>query len=147
MALTYVMDAASKVRHSFPIGSMEIIRYDVRQLPFFTLESRYVGLLKISCGGIDGFAEFNLPKQRQPADLIRWISVIRCLKGLQLEEAQTYIRKCEQEWGPDRIGVVRAALSDIEGKLVCREEEMDARLAEPFDRTFMMDHALTYYSF
>lgn len=70
------------INHEMKITSMEIIRYDMQKLPLLPHEQSdsYCGLFKISCGDIHGFAEFNLSRGSEPADLVKWASVFGGLK-------------------------------------------------------------------
>lgn len=97
------------------ISSIEIIRYDLRKLPFITRDhsSCYCGLFKISCGNVHGFAEFELPLGSHPSDLVKWASVFRALKGMELSRVMQYIQQHQELWENERMLFLHEAVNDL----------------------------------
>lgn len=134
------------INHEMKITSMEIIRYDMRKLPLLPHKhsDSYCGLFKISCGAIHGFAEFNLPRGSEPADLVKWATVFGGLKGLEPKQAIHYITEHQCLWGEVRAHFLLKCLDNLIfnldncGNLPMSQEQV---------RAFLMEYALTYYSF
>lgn len=148
MALAYMGNNSVPAYTTDAISSMEIIRYDSRRLPYLTEEKyHYCGLFKITCGTAHGFAEFELPQESAPGDLIPWISVFAILKELTVEQAKLCVADHEQEWGMERTRIAEEALADLQ-----MMQEADAELHPVISsrllvRSFLMEYGLTYYSF
>jgi len=132
--------------HEQKITSMEIIRYDMRKLPLlpYEHEDSYCGLFKISCEGIHGFAEFNVRRGSEPADLVKWASVFGLLKGLNPKQAINYIAEHQSLWGEDRVHFLLKGLDNLIFNL---ENSEDSTMSQEQVRAFLMEYALTYYSF
>ncbi|MDN4603464.1 hypothetical protein P5G61_19645 [Paenibacillus sp. F6_3S_P_1C] len=142
------MEIRPEIRVDARISSMEIIRYDMRKLPFIAREhsSCYCGLFKISSGNVHGFAEFESPGGSHPSDLVKWVSVFRALKGMELSQVMQYIQQHQQLWGNERIVFLQEAVSDLLLNLE-QASTSDDRLNREEIRAFLMQYALTYYSF
>ncbi|QLG40997.1 hypothetical protein HW560_24730 [Paenibacillus sp. E222] len=137
-----------EIRVDARISSMEIIRYDMRKLPFVAQErsSCYCGLFKISCGNVHGFAEFKLPVGSHPSDLVKWASVFRALKGMELSQVMQYIQQHQELWGNERMLFLHEAVSNLLFNLE-QASTSDVVLSRDEIRAFLMQYALTYYSF
>lgn len=137
-----------EIRVDARISSMEIIRYDMRKLPYIAQEhsSCYCGLFKISCGNVHGFAEFILPEGSHPSDLIKWASVFRALKGMELSQAMQCIEQHHTLWGNERMLFLHEAVSNLLLNLE-HASTSDVMLNREEIRAFLMQYALTYYSF
>ncbi|WP_413378130.1 hypothetical protein [Paenibacillus taichungensis] len=142
------VEIRSEIRVDSRISSMEIIRYDMRKLPFIAREhsSCYCGLFKISCGNVHGFAEFELPEGSHPPDLVKWASVFRALKGMELSQVTQYIQQHQELWGNKRMLFLHEAFSDLLLNLE-QGSASDVMLSREEIRIFLMQYALTYYSF
>ncbi|MCM3129306.1 MULTISPECIES: hypothetical protein [unclassified Paenibacillus] len=148
MALAYMGNNSEPAYQTEAISSMEIIRYDSRRLPYLTEENRhYCGLFKITCGTAHGFAEFDLPQESAPEDLITWISVFTVLKELTVEQAKTCIADHEQDWGMERTRIAEEALADLQLMQEADEELHSIISSRSLVRSFLMEYGLTYYSF
>lgn len=134
------------INHEMKITSMEIIRYDMRKLPFLPHEhsDSYCGLFKISCGDIHGFAEFILPRGSEPDDLVKWASVFGGLKGLEPKQAIHYITEHQSQWGEVRAHPLLECLDNLIFNL---ENCGNLHMSREQVRAFLMEYALTYYSF
>ncbi|SEN44935.1 hypothetical protein [Paenibacillus sp. OK076] len=137
-----------EIRVDARISSMEIIRYDMQKLPFIAREhaSSYCGLFKISCGNVHGFAEFELPAGSHPSDLVKWASVFRALKGMELSQVKQYIQQYQELWGNERMLFLHEAVSNLLFNLE-HASTSDVMLSRDDIRAFLMQYALTYYSF
>ncbi|HBU81934.1 MAG TPA: hypothetical protein DEF35_09865 [Paenibacillus sp.] len=138
----------SEIHVNARISSMEIIQYDMRKLPFIEREQifRYCGLFKISCGHVHGFAEFELPEGSHPTDLVQWASVFRALKGMHMSQVMQYIKQHQTLWGHERMLFLHEAVNHLLLNLE-QASTSDDRLSQEEIRTFLMQYALTYYSF
>ncbi|MFE6073678.1 hypothetical protein ACFVQB_04270 [Paenibacillus sp. NPDC057886] len=130
------------------ISSMEIIRYDMQKLPFIARDhsSCYCGLFKISCGYVHGFAEFELPEGSHPSDLVKWASMFRALKGMELSQVMHYIQQHHTLWGNERMLFLHEAVNNLLLNLE-QSSTSDVKLNREEIRAFLMQYALTYYSF
>lgn len=142
------VEIRTKIRVDTRISSMEIIRYDMRKLPFIAQErsSCYCGLFKISCGNVHGFAEFELPVGSHPSDLVKWASVFRVLKGMELSQVTQFIQQHQELWGNERTLFMHEAVSNLLLNLE-QGSTSDVMLNREEIRAFLMQYALTYYSF
>jgi len=142
------VEIPSEIRVVARISSMEIIRYDMRKLPFIAREhaSSYCGLFKISCGNVHGFAEFELPVGSHPSDLVKWASVFRALKGMELSQVTQFIQQHQELWGNERMLFLHEAVSNLLLNLE-QGSTSDVMLNREEIRAFLMQYALTYYSF
>lgn len=130
------------------ISSMEIIRYDMQRLPYLETNQAtcYCGLFKISCGETHGFAEFKLSEAAYPTDLVHWASVFRVLKGMYPNQAIRHIGQQREIWGNERVLFVEEAVRHLLFNLEKRNDG-SSKLSGEAIRTFLMQYALTYYSF
>ncbi|MFB8373967.1 MULTISPECIES: hypothetical protein [Paenibacillus] len=142
------VEIRTEIRVDTRISSMEIIRYDMRKLPFIAREhsSCYCGLFKISCGNVHGFAEFELPVGSHPSDLVKWASVFRVLKGMELSQVTQFIQQHQELWGNERMLFLHEAVSNLLLNLE-QGSTSDVMLNREEIRAFLMQYALTYYSF
>lgn len=129
------------------IRYMEIYRFDCAYAERFlsrSLSSPNCGLLKISSSTASGYAEYTLPETREFADLVRWSSVFRHLKGLSLEEALRIVER--QEWGALRCRLAASALMDL--SLNFQQSHERKRLVSlPLERSFLMECSRAYFWF
>ncbi|MGO4729425.1 hypothetical protein [Paenibacillus sp. 2KB_22] len=130
------------------ISSMEIIRYDMQRLPCLETDQAtcYCGLFKISCGETHGFAEFKLSEGAYPTDLVHWASVFRVLNGMQPNQAIRHIEQQREIWGNERVLFVEEAVRNLLFNLEKRNDG-SSKLSREEIRAFLMQYALTYYSF
>jgi hypothetical protein len=120
----------------------------MQKLPFIAQEHSacYCGLFKISCGNVHGFAEFELPVGSHPSDLVKWASVFRALKGIELSQVMQFIQRYQELWGNERMLFLHEAVSDLLSNIE-QASSLDVILNREEIRAFLMQYALTYYSF
>ncbi|GLX66360.1 hypothetical protein [Paenibacillus glycanilyticus] len=133
------------------IRLIEIYRFDNKQIQKQTpwIDSDCVcGVLKLSCNGYHGWAEYLLHGVHKEFDLIRWANVFIQLKGISISEAVVRVKGMEEEWGAERQALIETAVLDLEWNIqhpfaVKRQNREDAQR----ERAQLIEQSQSYFSF